>query len=783
MRKKLAFLLIFVIIFSMSWQSALKITWADNDKKTGEFELVSEEIISGYAGEPGVGGGGGESVEYIDIQIEQNGTTLKTIKVEDFEKEYLSGKKHYNFSVNMSSNWPTNLDRNQSFKLIGDVYRKVGKDIQHQYSFNKDNIKIAGEHTPTTASLDFEVKPSQASGYLIDPETEVAVVDINAKIIPKGVAGDGTRQTPIDVVFVFDTSGSMVLNMKNRSSDKDKFNKAKEAAKSAIDKFRESAIVGDRFAFVPFEIDVGSVTKFNNNTTESGIKTHLNSIKSSIDTLKADGGTNYYAALSKANELFGSSSKPKYVIFLTDGRPDTYENYSSTKISGEFPKMEKTTKEVKVKECFLIWCEWKTKTQTEEKWSSKKYPVNGANVPLSRNKNNGEITFNYNGNKYLFGKGDMDYAYARVAASNLATKGAKLYSVGFGSDGDVDMDFLNELSNLTGAFAVKGEKSNIISIFESITNTIIKQSIRDIKVKVNIKDPSFPGNVSLNGGAVIDETNPNYAVLNFDDIQYEDDKTPSPPGAKSFSLNIDEPGIYTFSDAKLIYTDISNETKTVEGAPFTVTVLNNKNVGMKFNADKYEIDVDSDPAPTIDFTTEVVPETEGGELPADITWTSSNSNVATINKGILTPIGVGDAQIKITAVDEEGNPIQATTMIKVNVVIEGIKFDAQSYSYDGPMDMLPKVKFIQSANANFKLPDPRNALQWGPADSDIVKIENGNVTRKGEASGFQIITVKLKEPHPTNDYYKIKPSAKTEASALIKVNGTSKIIEQPKAQW
>ncbi|MED4353791.1 VWA domain-containing protein [Schinkia azotoformans] len=636
------------------------------------------------------------------------------------------------------------------------------------------------------ASLDFEVKPSQTSGYIIDPETEVAVVDINANIIPKGVAGDATRKTPIDVVFVFDTSGSMVLNMKDRSSDKDKFKKAKDAAKSAIDKFKESSINGDRFAFVPFAIEVGSVKQFNSNTSKSAIETQLNSIKSSIDTLKAEGGTNYYAALLKANELFGSSSNPKYVIFLTDGRPDTYENYSSAKISGEFPKMERTTKEVKVKECFLLWCDWKIKTQTEEKWSSKKYPVNGINVSLSRNKTNGEITFNYNSDKYLFGNGDIDYAYARIAASNLASKGAKLYSVGFGSDGDVDMGFLNELSNLTGAFAIKGEKSNIISIFDSITNTIIKQSIRDIKVKVNIKDPSFPGNVSLNGGAVIDETTPNYAVLNFDDIQYEADKTPSPSGAKSFSLNIDEPGTYTFSDVKLIYTDLSNETKTIEGAPFTVTVLNNKSVGMKFNADKYEIDVDSDPAPTIDFTTEVVPETEEGELPENIVWTSTNRNVATINNGKLTPTGVGDTQIKITAVDEDGNPIQARTMIKVNVVIEGIEFDAPSYSYNGPMDMLPKVKFIQSANDNFKLTElqKQDALHWGPPGSSIITISDaGKVTQIDQQSGFQIITAKLKAPDPTLDYYKIKPSAITEASALIKVKGTPKHIAEPKAQW
>ncbi|WP_458412332.1 VWA domain-containing protein [Schinkia sp. CFF1] len=790
MKKKLAISFFITFLLSFTWLSSLTISFADNDKKTGEFESVSDQTISGYAGEPGDGNGGGESVTYIDIDIKQNNTILKTIKVNSFDIEELQGLKHYKFNVDMHSQWPSNLNRNQDFDLVGNVYREVGTNIQYQYSFGKESIKL-NDPLSNTPSVDFEVKPSKESGYIINPETGVALADLNASIIPKGVGGDAVRQTPIDVVFIFDTSGSMELNMSNSSSDKEKFAKAKEGAINAINKFKDSAITGDRFALIPFSINVGNVINFNSETSISGIDTKLDEIKSSINKLTADGGTNYYAALSKANELLGNSRNPKYVIFLTDGRPDTYENYTGLKISGEFPKWEKTTKAVEVKECFLFMCKRKTKSETvSEGWSAEKYPINEAYVTLNKSKNNNEITFNYDREKYLYGKGDLDYAYARATASDLASKGVKLYSIGFGSDGDVDMNFLNELSTLTGAFAQKGVKADISSIYENVTNTISKQALRNIKVMVNIKDPNFPGNVVLNDGAVIDEKDPNYAVVNFDDIHYEQGQTPNQTQTKSFSLAFVEPGTYSFNDVKLMYTDLANETKTIEGVPFEVKVLKNKDIGMKFLADVYEVDVDSKTVPSIDLTSEVVPLNVGGEIPNKLTWSSSNNAVATVNNGTLTPKGIGETQIKITAVDESGNPIEATTILKVNLVLSGIKFDATSYQYKGPIDMYGKIEFIYSTPENFKITLPsRNELQWGPGFSNILTINNGELARKEkvageqEPSGFELITAKLKTPNPNTDYYKIKPSAETEAKALMKVNGSSKVINEPKEQW
>lgn len=796
MKKKLTISFFITIFITFTWLSSLNIAFADNDKKTGEFVCVSEDSITGYAEEPGEGLGEGNSVDYINVIIKQEGKQLGLpIQVSSTDLSILQGEKQYRFTINMKSRWPQGFDKSEPFDLVGSVYNQANEKIQ--YDFTREAITMTDScgQAENTASLGLDVKPSKDSGYIIDPETGATIADINASIIPKGVGGNAVRQTPIDVVFVFDTSGSMELNMTNRSTDKDKLAKAKEGAINAINKFKESAIAGDRFAFVPFALNVGDFKTFNSDTSKTGINTQLEAIKDSLNKITANGGTNYYAALSKANELFGNSTNPKYVIFLTDGRPDTdaklgiNNNYPKVNVNGEFQKLIVTTEQVKKKKCILI-CWNEKETVTTKTWSTAKYPVNASAIPLQINNNN--AVFKYNNETYLYLKNyaDIDYVYGMEAATKLASKGVKLYSIGFGSDGDVDMNFLSELSTLTGAFAQKGVKADISSIYENVTNTISKQALRNIKVMVNIKDPNFPGNVVLNDSAVIDEENPNYAVVNFDDIQYEQGQTPSQTKTKSFSLVFVEPGIYTFNDVKLMYTDLANETKTIEGVPFEVKVLKNKDIGMKFLADVYEVDVDSKTVPSIDLTTEVVPLSVGGEIPTELTWSSSNNAVATVNNGTVTPKGIGETQIKITAIDETGKPIEVTTLLKVNLVLSGIKFDATSYQYKGPIDMYGKIEFIYSTPENFKITLPsRNELQWGPGFSKILTINNGELTRKEkiageqEPSGFELITAKLKTPNPNTDYYKIKPSAETEAKALMKVNGSSKVINEPKEQW
>lgn len=632
--------------------------------------------------------------------------------------------------------------------------------------------------TSSEVSLNFSVTPTQPDGYLIDQESGYAETGINATIIPSGTLGDEARRTPIDVVFIFDTSGSMVLDMEcydkkgnvSKCRDNDKLIAAKNGAYKAITEFSEKAVAGDRFALVPFAGQVNTWVPFNTSTAVADVKAQLEAIKTTISTLNANGGTNYFAALSKANELFGNSSNPKYIVFLTDGRPDTdaksgnNSNYPSVNVNGDFQKWEKVTKEVSVRECKWFKCNWVTKTINDWDWSTTKYPVH-ANVSLRIDNN--IATFNYQNEKYLYVKGydDLDYVYAMAAASNLASKGIKLLSIGFGTSGDVDLNFLSSLSNLTGATAQLGSKANISTIFEDVSNKVNKLALRNIKVKVKIKDTSFLGSVGLGENAVLDSNDPNYAIINFEDIQFEKGQTPN---SKIFTFTFDRPGSYTFSDVKLTYTDLSNNQRTVEGAPFNVLILENKSASIKFKDPMYDIDVYNDES-SLDLTNEVVPVLEDGELPEKLIWSSSNTQIATIINGIVYPKGVGTTVITVASQDDPS--IVATVEVKVN--LKSISFKFKNYEYTTGMDMTKELVFKPNG---FNV--PLEAIEWTTNNASL-NVNNGVLTQTGSLGGYVIVTAKLKNA------YKIDTSEKVEGTTLVKVNPRKDDtnVNDPKKEW
>lgn len=637
---------------------------------------------------------------------------------------------------------------------------------------NKGSFKVyvVGQNiTEKPVGLEFNVTAPNAA--TIDKETGVAIANLSTSITPKGVIADSTRRAPIDVVFIFDTSGSMKLDMgNNRKPDPDKLVKAQEGAYKAIETFKNNVVEGDRFALVPFAGKIGTVTGFNENTSVDSTKSHLNSIKTSISKLDANGGTNYYEALKKANDLLRSSNKPKYVIFLTDGHPDTdarsgnNSNYENINISGDFQKWEKTTREIKERKCNWLGfnCRWVTKTVDDWYWSTTKYPVNATSVAVRiEDKAGKNAVFTHNNETYLYYKNDhdLDYSYARVAASKLAENGIKLLSIGFGSKNDVDFDFLTQLSNLTGASAQLGGKADISKIFEDVSKLINQQALRNIKVKVKIKDSSFPGNVLIGENAVIDPKDPEYAIVNFSDIQYEAGKTPPAPGPKMFSLTFDQPGRYSFNDVKLSYTDLSNTAQTIAGNSFTIVITNNLSLGIDFKDPMYEIDVYQDEL-SVDLSNEIIPVPEDAKIPEDITWkwTSSKEDVAkptNPNSGGIIPTGVGTTEITVTAVEDP----TLTASVEVKVNLKSLRFKQSSYQDADGNNMYNELIIMPSG---FKLPS--DAIEW--STTGTVFTADGGVINQidSKVGGFGIVTAELAEK------YKLDPSEDVKATTLVKVN-------------
>lgn|GEM_PF-3148200 len=173
-------------------------------------------------------------------------------------------------------------------------------------------------------------------------------VEVKLKLTPTGSIN--VSRSPVSVVLVIDSSGSMSANGKMTA--------AKNAAKNLIDSFKNSVKSGDKLGIVDFDTFVndnsnfyvkgfylqnGSWQKGNSSTiygpyslpntcTTSLLEltnaSAVNSAKSLIDNMVASGGTNMEAALNKAKNLLDASpsGNNKYVIFITDGMPTFYLN-------------------------------------------------------------------------------------------------------------------------------------------------------------------------------------------------------------------------------------------------------------------------------------------------------------------------------------------------------------------------------------------------------------------------------------------------------------------------
>ncbi|WP_435921354.1 MucBP domain-containing protein [Paenibacillus sp. DYY-L-2] len=130
-------------------------------------------------------------------------------------------------------------------------------------------------------------------------------------------------KTSSDVVLVIDKSGSM----DNRDGywDKDyRLANAKTAAKKFVDNLLlpESS---NKIAVVAFNKTSSLVSDFKGATQKE-------SLKSAIDGINAEGGTNIQAGLKQARELLaGSSAQNKIIVVLSDGEP-TY-SYKGTEAS------------------------------------------------------------------------------------------------------------------------------------------------------------------------------------------------------------------------------------------------------------------------------------------------------------------------------------------------------------------------------------------------------------------------------------------------------------------
>lgn len=205
---------------------------------------------------------------------------------------------------------------------------------------NSSDYTVSANGSPMTQQRSGDSAYAETGSFTVGTTGRVTIVNSNVKpsnnksivktdgghgdeyTLYLTASGDSTSSTvttvaPADIVLVMDKSGSMKGDLDNN---------AKKAANALAGKLltaENSALPEDqqvRMAVVTF-------------STKAVIKRNFTTDVSEInDAVKGNpkGGTNWEAALEKANSLLGRSGVKKHIIFLSDGDP----TYRMTSYSG-----------------------------------------------------------------------------------------------------------------------------------------------------------------------------------------------------------------------------------------------------------------------------------------------------------------------------------------------------------------------------------------------------------------------------------------------------------------
>lgn len=180
---------------------------------------------------------------------------------------------------------PLDLNYDGDQHVTGKIATVGGKDAENfqlTYSLSNDDIGM---------SL-ITYRKEGEDGYfllMLSPKVEFDEKRISAK----------------DVLFVLDVSGSMVG---------DRLVQAKEALRFGLAKTLNDE---DRFNIIVFSSGIQPMSQGMVAATRDNVRSAIDF----VDKLKAEGGTNINDALTAAMKMFEPGSRPRNLVFITDGEP------------------------------------------------------------------------------------------------------------------------------------------------------------------------------------------------------------------------------------------------------------------------------------------------------------------------------------------------------------------------------------------------------------------------------------------------------------------------------
>ncbi|MDF9295956.1 VWA domain-containing protein [Geobacillus stearothermophilus] len=542
------------------WPITADVVYAD--RKEGAITSVSEEKIAGWATAPGIGDGKGNSIDFFKIRIQlkgQNGTAV-SYRTEAVEVQPdRNGEKKYTFSLDMRGKWPSAQGERAAYEITVDAYRVLGNGQEDLYfSFPEPPYEYTKRNEASTAALDFSMAFSQPE--YVKPPNGDAQGRLDVTLIPQGAVSSPVRP-PIDVVFVMDVSGSMTA-MKLQS--------AKSALQAAVNYFKSNYNQNDRFALIPFSDGVreASVVPFGK---YSNVASQLDAILNTGNSLTAGGGTNYSAALSLAKSYFTDPTRKKYIIFLTDGMPTvlntvdtiTYREVKQNFWGGYSYTGNRVTDSLSV--TYELYSDGRTAgiRFTDNKGYSRRFYSDGQDYV-----NGWRVSWD---NGYSFTYSSIEgkiRADATAVAKTLGMNNITLYSIGFGDNDEVDMDYLRSLSATAGGEARQGTTQNLTALFQQFSQLATTPAITGT---IRIPLSSFGGNVAVaeNGQVWLDENKQN-AYISFS-IPYQVGQGTPAPVTIPIPVSFKAKGIYTFT-AELTYRDVYGQPQPVVTKTVTVTV-------------------------------------------------------------------------------------------------------------------------------------------------------------------------------------------------------------------
>lgn len=244
---------------------------------------------------------------------------------------------------------------NTSGKVLVQVTFTFGNgQTQKATNYVTLDVRSGGQLTDTSDRDNFPEYPNEGSVRIEKTadadETEFAKTGVGT--VELFVRGVPVQSKGVDVVLVVDTSGSMEDDINGNGTDTGNYDRANQKiklARSAVNSFidavmrvtdangeyEENKWTDNRIALVTFSNGANVHTGIYGSANAGALVgvdslSDLNSLKSSVNSIYASGGTNYDAAFKAAYDILADAKlqsgydRKQYVIFLTDGAPGVY---------------------------------------------------------------------------------------------------------------------------------------------------------------------------------------------------------------------------------------------------------------------------------------------------------------------------------------------------------------------------------------------------------------------------------------------------------------------------